>query len=160
MSTCTINSHVHLLGLAHARPWGGDKESEEEVTETTSWAGVTILVTVGQRLDSEGKERKRGVFDARRGGPAHWTGMMMSAGRRLRERGDSIVRRIDAEEEWVQLHLVFVINQTRARPVVACALSPSEDANRGRALTLSHVVSINAGEVETVTHLVRVHTRS
>ena len=58
-----------LLLRVLRRGGGGGGESEDEVTEmTSSGSGSQFLLHRGGGEDSEGEGRKRGVFDARRGG--------------------------------------------------------------------------------------------
>ena len=58
-----------LLLRALRRGGGGGGESEDHVTEmTSSGSGSQFLLRQGGGEHSEGKWRKRGVFDARRGG--------------------------------------------------------------------------------------------
>ena len=58
-----------LLLCALRRGGGGSGESEYDVTEmTSSGSGSQVLSRRGGGEDSEGKGRKRGVLDARRGG--------------------------------------------------------------------------------------------
>ena len=58
-----------LLLRVLRRGGGGGGESEDDVTEmTSSGSGSQFLLRRGGGEDSEGEGRKRGVFDARRGG--------------------------------------------------------------------------------------------
>ena len=63
-----MNCGVCILPL-HACRRGGGGESEDNVTEmTSSGSGSRYLLRQGGGEDSGGEGRKRGVFDARRGG--------------------------------------------------------------------------------------------